>query len=93
MMKNTKGDAAAIAFKFVGIYNSQRYTLQGDGVTDICGEFISFYHKSDYTAIGAARKIGQWVEVPVGTRDGRKLARAKAQLLRLLVMAGHDARP
>lgn len=51
-------------FRFVGIYDDNRYELQGDGVTDIYGAFISFYHETDYTAIGAARKIQKWVLVP-----------------------------
>lgn len=54
-------------FKFIGIYKGERYTLPSDGVTDTTGAFISFYHESDYTAIGAARRIGQWVEVPDGS--------------------------
>lgn len=54
-------------FKFVGIYNGERYMLQGAGVTDINGAFISFLHETDYTAIGAARQIGRWVEVPDGS--------------------------
>lgn len=40
--------------QFVGIYKGERYALQGDGVTDITGAFISFYHETDYTAIGAS---------------------------------------
>lgn len=54
-------------FTFVGIYDGKRYELQGNGVTDITGEFISFHHETDYTAIGAARKILKWVTVPDGS--------------------------
>ncbi len=53
-------------FTFIGVYNGKRYELQGDGITDITGEFISFYHETDYTAIGAARRIQKWVLVPDG---------------------------
>lgn len=54
-------------FKFVGVYNGNRYELHGDGVTSIYGEFISFYYDSDYYAIGAARGIQEWVLVPDGS--------------------------
>lgn len=54
-------------FTFIGIYDDKQYKLPGYGVTDITGEFISFYHETDYTAIGAARKILKWVTVPDGS--------------------------
>lgn len=51
-------------FTFIGIYKGERYELQGDGVTDINGAFISFNQETDYEAIGAARQIQKWVRVP-----------------------------
>lgn len=54
-------------FTFVGIYDGKRYKLQGYGVTDITGVYVSFYHETDYTAIGAARRIQKWVTVPDGS--------------------------
>lgn len=51
-------------FTFIGIYDGERYELQGDGVTDVTGAFISFHHETDYDAIGAARQIQKWVRVP-----------------------------
>ena len=54
-------------FTFIGIYDGKRYELQGDGITSIYGEFITFYHALDYTAIGAARMIKKWVLVPDGS--------------------------
>lgn len=51
-------------FTFIGIYDGERYELQGDGVTDVNGAFVSFHHETDYDAIGAARQIQKWVRVP-----------------------------
>lgn len=54
-------------FTFIGIYNGERYELQGPGATDIHGAFVSFVHRTDYDAIGAAQRILKWVLVPDGS--------------------------
>lgn len=54
-------------FTFIGIYDGERYELQGDGVTDVTGAFISLHHETDYQAICAARRIQKWVLVPDGS--------------------------
>lgn len=54
-------------FTFIGIYDGQRYELQGYGVRDITGAFICFNYETDYEAIGAARQIQKWVSVPDGS--------------------------
>lgn len=54
-------------FTFIGIYNGERYELQGDGVTDVTGVFVSFHQETDYQAICAARRIQKWVLVPDGS--------------------------
>lgn len=80
-------------FKFVGIYQGNRYELQGDGVTSIYGEFISFHYQNDYYAIGAAYRIQKWVLVPDGSSfnhyfetveiyvDGRLMAEVRGKSL------------
>lgn len=54
-------------FTFIGKYDGKWYELQGNGIRDITGEFISYHYETDYEAIGAARKILKWVLVPDGS--------------------------